>query len=160
MPRSNPLTDAAPDDTADDSERGSAALEFILVGLVLLVPIVYLIVALGMIQSQSLGTEAGARHIARAISQAANADDAQRSATLVLESVAAEYGMDPGTVDLSITCAPASSPCPSAGATLVVTVRTAVALPLVPPILGLDQIARIPVEAAAAQKVSRTWGTE
>ncbi len=159
MPRSNPLIDTG-DDAADDSERGSAALEFILVGLVLLVPIVYLIVALGMIQNQTLGTEAGARHIARAISQAANPEEAQRSARLVLESVAGDYGMDPGAVDLSIACAPAGSACPSAGATLVVTVRTAVALPLVPPILGLDQIARIPVEAAAAQKVSRTWGTQ
>ena len=163
MPRSNPLTDEAADadDAAvDDGERGSAALEFILVGLVLLVPIVYLIVALGMIQSQTLGTEAGARHIARTLSQASSAEEAQRSAHLVLESVAGEYGMDPRTVDLSIACAPAGVACPSAGATLVVTVRTAVALPLVPPILGLDQMARIPIEAAAAQKVSRTWGTQ
>ncbi|WP_404433529.1 TadE family protein [Microbacterium lacus] len=155
MRRSNPSIEVSGD--ADD--RGSAALEFILVGLVLLVPIVYLIVALGMIQSQSLGTEAGARHIARAISQAESADDARRSANLVLESVVGEYGMDAATVDFSLACIPAGSVCPSAGATLVVTVRASVALPLVPPILGLDQVARIPVEATSAQKVSRTWGT-
>lgn len=154
MPRSKPSIDVR----GDDDERGSAALEFILVGLVLLVPIVYLIVALGMIQGQSLGTEAGARHIARAIAQSENADDARRSANLVLESVVAEYGIDPAAVAFSISCTPTGSTCPSAGATLVVTVRTAVALPLIPPVLGLDQIARIPVEAVSAQKVSRTWG--
>ena len=55
-------------------ERGSAALEFILVGMLLLVPLVYLIVSLGLIQGQSLGAEAGARHIARALSTAESPD--------------------------------------------------------------------------------------
>src|SRR6478736_4417484 len=95
----------------DDAERGSAALEFIVVGLILLVPLVYLVLAPGLIQGQSLGVEAGARHIAQA------------------------------------------------GATLVVTVRTTVALPLVPPVLGLDRLASIPIEASSAHKVSRFWGT-
>ena len=48
-------------------DDGSAALEFILVGLVLLVPIVYLVIALGAIQGQALGVETGARQLARAI---------------------------------------------------------------------------------------------
>ena len=48
-------------------EEGTAALEFIAVGLLLLVPIVYLVITLGTIQGQSLGVEAGARHIARAV---------------------------------------------------------------------------------------------
>ena len=47
--------------STDDPERGSAALEFIVVGLVLLVPVVYLIVTLGLVQGQSLGAEAAAR---------------------------------------------------------------------------------------------------
>jgi hypothetical protein len=40
-----------------------------------------------------------------------------------------------------------------------VTVRANVSLPLVPPILGLERLATVPVEASAAQKVSRFWGT-
>ena len=51
-------------------DEGSAALEFILVGLVLLVPIVYLVVALGAIQGQALGVETGARQLARTIASA------------------------------------------------------------------------------------------
>ena len=146
-------------DRMTDHERGSAALEFILVGLVLLVPLVYLIVTLGLIQAQSLGAEAGARHVARAVSTAVNASDADGRADLVLDSVVREYGLDPRAVDVSVSCRPAGVECPSAGATLVVTLRTAVALPLVPPVLGLDRIARIPLEATAAQKVSRFWGS-
>jgi Flp pilus assembly protein TadG len=145
------------DDTVDDGERGSAALEFILVGTLLLVPLVYLIVALGMIQGQSLGAEAGARHIARAVSTAPDADAAARSADLILSSVVEEYGLEGEQIDVSMACRPGGGACPEAGATLVVTVRTRVALPLVPPVLGLDRLAAIPIEASAVQKVSRFW---
>lgn len=144
-------------ETDDDGERGSAALEFILVGTLLLVPLVYLIIALGMIQGQSLGAEAGARHIARALSTAPDADAAARSADLILSSVVDEYGLDGEQVDVSMACRPAGGACPEAGATLVVTVRTRIALPLVPPVLGLDRLAAIPIEASAVQKVSRFW---
>ena len=58
-----------------------------------------------------------------------------------------------------MSCSPAGAACPSAGATVIVTVTTRVSLPFVPPIFGLDKAASIPLEAAAAQKVSRLWGT-
>lgn len=140
----------------DDGERGSAALEFILVGVLMLVPLVYLVVALGLIQQQSLGAEAGARHVARAVSTAMDASSARDRADRVLAAVADEYGL--ADVELAISCRPAAAECPSAGATLHVTVRTTVALPLVPSVLGLDRLAAIPIEASAAQKVSRFWG--
>src|SRR4051794_5816628 len=109
--------------TADDAERGSAALEFIVVGLILLVPLVYLVVALGLIQGQSLGVEAGARHIARAVSMSTDADSARATADRVLDSVVEEYGIDPRAIDVGLSCRPAGATCPQAGATLVVTVR-------------------------------------
>jgi len=142
----------------DDPERGSAALEFIMVGLLLLVPLVYLVVALGLIQEQALGAEAGARHIARAVSTASGVEDARERADRVLQAVVNEYGMDAASVDLSLSCVPAGATCPESGATLVVTLRSRAPLPLVPPVLGLDDIASIPVEASSAQKVSRFWG--
>ena len=155
MPPMNPSTDGMP----DHPERGSAALEFILVGLILLVPLVYLVVSLGLIQGQTLGAEAGARHIARSVSQAADAASARTAAAVVLASVVDEYGIDASTVDVAMECVPAGASCPQAGATVVVTVRTRVALPLVPPVLGLDRLAGIPIEASSAQKVSRFWGS-
>ena len=146
--------------STDADEAGSAALEFILVGLLLLVPIVYLIVSLGLIQGQSLGVEAGARHLARAVSQAPDAASARDRADRVLHAVVQEYGIDPATLDVALTCRPAGATCPEAGATLVVTVTAEVALPLVPPVLGLERLARIPIEASAVQRVSRFWGSE
>ncbi|MGX5771857.1 TadE family protein [Microbacterium trichothecenolyticum] len=151
---SNRSTDTATEDPLGD-DRGSAALEFILVGLLLLVPLVYLVVALGLVQGQSLGAEAAARHVARAVSTATDAADARARADAVLVAVSEEYGLD--DVDLSLTCAPSGAACPRAGATLHVSVRTSVTLPLVPPVLELDRIAAVPIEASAAHKVSRFW---
>ncbi|WP_274645668.1 TadE family protein [Microbacterium sp. C7(2022)] len=133
-------------------------LEFILVGLVLLVPLVYLVITLGSIQGQSLGAEAGARHIARAIALSSDSDEARDRTDRILAAVVEEYGIDDSAVEIALHCRPASADCPSAGATVVVTVRTSVSLPLVPPVLGLDRIASVPVEASSAQKVSRFWG--
>lgn len=144
---------------ATAGQEGSAALEFIAVGIVLLVPLVYLVVALGAIQGQAMGAEAGARHLARAVATAADAGAATDRADAVLSAVVTEYGMDADAVELSLRCRPARAQCPSAGAMLVVTIRTRVTLPLVPAVLGLERIASVPVEASSAQKVSRFWGS-
>lgn len=154
MPRPRSWTDIR---AALADDRGSAPLEFIFVGLLLLVPVVYLIVALGLIQEQSLGAESGARHIARAVATAEGTASADARARVVLDTVVAEYGLDEERVDVAVTCRDAVATCPAAGATVVVTVRTEVALPLVPPVLGLERIARVPLEASVAQKVSRFW---
>ncbi|MDR2997809.1 MAG: TadE family protein [Microbacterium sp.] len=139
-------------------DEGSAALEFITAGVLLLVPLVYLVIALGAVQEQTLGAEAAARHTARAISQASDSAAATSRADAVLASVREEYGM--GDVDVAQSCVPAGGVCPRAGATVIVTVSTRVSLPFMPPIAGLDEITAIPIEASAAQKTSRLWGDE
>lgn len=140
-------------------DRGSAALEFIAVGTILLVPVAYLVVALGVVQDQLLGVQSAARHTARLVSTAAGAEEAQERADRVMATAVVEYGMDPEAVQVFVTCIPAGASCPSAGATVIVTVGTRVALPLIPPFLGGDLPTGIPIEASAAYKVSRTWGS-
>lgn len=143
-----------------NGDDGSAALEFITVGVILLVPLAYLVITLGVIQETLLGAEAAARHTARVIGQAENVTAAAENGEAVLASVIDEYGMDAESVDVSITCTPVGRECPSAGATVIVTVSARVSLPFVPEIFGLDRATQVPLEAAAAQKVSRLWGAE
>jgi len=145
-------------DAPADDDDGSAAVEFILVGVILLVPLVYLVVALGAVQGQTLGAESGARHIARALATAPDAATAAARTEAILASVVDEYGLAPDAVEVDISCTPAGAACPRSGATLRVTVATRVTLPLVPAIFGLDRIASVPIEAASVQKVSRFWG--
>jgi hypothetical protein len=161
MRRSKPSTDPRPARgirrLGDD---GSAALEFITVGLLMLVPLTYLVVALGTIQGQALGAEAGARHVARAIATASGDESARDRADAVLRSIVDEYGLDADRVRFTITCRPAGTQCPEPGSTVVVSIRTRAALPLVPAVLGLDRMASVPIEATAVQKVSRFWGSD
>jgi Flp pilus assembly protein TadG len=140
-------------------DDGSAALEFIAVGVVLLVPLVYLVIALGAIQEQTLGVEAAARHTARAIALAPDAATASLRSERVLVSMSDQYGIDADATEVSVTCAPAGVACPSAGATVTVTVATSVSLPLIPAIFGLDEAASIGVEGSGVQKVPRLWGS-
>ncbi|MEV7693458.1 TadE family protein [Microbacterium sp. NPDC089189] len=145
--------------TALADDTGNASLEFIVVGLILLVPLAYLVIALGSIQGHTLGVEAAARHAARAISTATDATDASQRAERIIGAVADEYGLSRDDVAVRWDCAPAGVECPSAGATLILTVSFRAPLPLVPPVLGLEDTAAVPVEATAVQKVSRVWGT-
>lgn len=117
-------------------------------------------IALGLIQEQTLGAEAAARHTARAIAMAPDTATAAARSEAVLSGIVDEYGLDAEAVDLRLSCTPAGDRCPSAGATLVVTITTRVRLPGVPPVFGLDRAASVVVQAESAQKVSRLWGDE
>lgn len=159
MPRSNAWIDRIRRGSLPD-DAGSAAIEFIFVGVLMLVPLVYLILTLGLIQGQALGVEAGARHIARAVATASDPEAAARRAREVRAAVTDDFGLDPRTVEVSMTCVPRGAACPSAGATVRVTMAARVALPLVPHLLGLNRWASIRVESHAAQHVSQFWGTQ
>jgi Flp pilus assembly protein TadG len=143
--------------TGFSGEGGSAALEFLAVGLVLLVPLAYLVIAVGQVQSHALGVEATARHVAHTLARTGESEETSRRVALVVDTVAAAYGIDGESMTVVVSCAPAPHPCPAAGATLAVTVSATAALPFLPPVLGLDRAAGVPVEATAVQKVSRFW---
>ena len=140
-----------------DDEGGNAALEFIVVGTLMLVPLAYLIITLASIQGQALGVATAVRHLSRSIAVASDDATADVHADRVLESVTSQYGIAPGTVTTSIDCIPSGAQCPRAGAIVSVTVRAEVALPMTPSLFGLDRIARVPVQATAVQRVSRFW---
>ncbi len=143
-------------------DAGSAALEFITVGVILLVPMIYLVVALGTIQEQILGAER--RPLATSPAPIAQAPDAA--------SAAARGDVRARTGDrrvrarcrrgrfLHSSCRPTGTECPSAGATIIVTVATRARLPQVPEILALDRSTAVPVQAQSVQKMSRLWGSE
>lgn len=141
------------------NEAGSSSLEFIAVGVLLLVPLLYLVIAIGAVQEQSLGVEAAARQAARALAAAPTTAQGAERGEQVLAGIIDEYGLDPDAIEVAVTCTPRSTACPTAGATVRVTVSTRVALPLVPSVLGLDEAVSVPVEAVSVQKVSR-WGSD
>ncbi len=140
------------------SESGSASLEFITVGMILLVPLVYLVLAMSAIQGGALAVEGAARQAARVYVQAPNEVEASARAARAVEIGLADYGIEAGDAEVRIDCKSGPTGCLSRQSAVTVTVRIQIPLPLVPDVLSLRSAASIPLEAIATQKVSRFWG--
>ncbi|MDH6533315.1 hypothetical protein M2119_001552 [Aurantimicrobium minutum] len=134
------------------SEEGSAALEFITAGMLLLVPVVYLVLAISAVQGATLATEGAARHAARVYVQAASASLATAHANLAVQAALEDFGIPAEKATVSVACSPN---CVSPRSLVTVTVAVNVPLPLVPAVLDLDQRAVVPVSAQASDVVSR-----
>lgn len=136
-----------------DADRGSASLEFLTVGILLLVPLVYLVLALAAVQGGALAVEGAARQAARVAvmaPQGAAGDAAvERAVTVAL----ADYGIDAGEASVAVSCDRAD--CREAGARVSVSVIARITLPLVPDVLALSAIGSVPIESTATQTVSR-----
>ncbi|MDQ1609537.1 MAG: hypothetical protein QOE16_2269 [Microbacteriaceae bacterium] len=139
-------------------EGGSASLEFITIGLVMLVPLVYLVLAVASIQAGALATEGAARQAARVYVQAPSESEAAARAGRAIEFALADYGLDVSDAQVRVSCAPNPAACLTRRGTVTVTVLVRAALPLVPNALDLQSAASIPIEARATQQVSRFWG--
>lgn len=141
------------------SERGSASLEFLTAGLILLVPLVYLVVALSAIQGAALAVEGAARQAARVYVQALDEAEANARTARAISFGLADYGIPEENATVSVDCEGART-CLSPLNPVTVTVRVSVVLPLVPEVLSLPKLTSIPVQASATQTVSRFWGAE
>jgi len=139
-----------------DDDEGSASLEFITAGLLLLLPMVYLVLTLSALQAGAFAVEGAARQAARVYVQGENAAEADAAAGRAIEFALADYGLEDSSVDVSVSCT--ESPCLTRRGFVTVTVATTVALPLVPPVLSVDTPLSIPVSSTATQQVSRFWG--
>lgn len=149
--RTEPSKRARPILGRDD---GSASLEFLATGVLLLVPIVYLIVAISAIQGAAFAAEGAARAAARSYVQAEDATAGDRMAKGILKMAAEDFGIDPGAASAQITCVPSTRDCLQPDAVVTVTVDIQVVLPLVP--VGLDAAVplQVPVSGSAVQRVS------
>jgi hypothetical protein len=137
-------------------ERGSASLEFLTVGIVLLVPLVYLVLALAAIQAGALGVEGAARQAARVAVIAADPGDSDAAVDRAVRVALADYGIDAAAASVSVTCD--RTDCLEPGARVSVSVLARVEVPLVPDFLALTAIGIVPIEASATQTVSRFAG--
>ena len=136
-----------------DAERGSASLEFLTVGILLLVPLVYLVLALSAIQGGALGVEGAARQAARVAVMASDEPAAQAAVERAVRIALADYGMDAAAASVHLRCD--RPDCTEPGARVSVSVSARVELPLVPDVLSLSAIGSVPIEASATQTVSR-----
>ena len=117
-------------------ERGSAVVEFSWLAILLMVPLVYVMLAVFDVQRASYGATAATRAAGRAfviVPEGLSEDDARTRAFDAARLAMKDQGMELSPDQLRITCDPA---CLEPGSTVTVTLDTEVRLPLIPDALG------------------------
>ena len=118
-------------------ERGAAVVEFVVVFLALLVPLVYVIAVMADVQRGLLATSSAAREVGRVYVTAADRGDARVRVERAYAEVLGNYGLRPGggrdRLEVAAGC-PAGAPAacadgfgPGAEVRVVVSYRVAVA---------------------------------
>jgi Flp pilus assembly protein TadG len=129
-------------------EDGTATIEFVWLSILLLVPFVYILVAVFDAQRASYGVSTASRSAARAFLQAPDAAAGERRARLAARVALDDQGLAAASV--RITCLPSPADCLQPGSSVRIVVRTTQALPLTPSALG-PQLGGITVDSTHTQ---------
>ena len=139
-------------------EVGTASLEFVTAGMILLLPMVYLVLTMSALQAGSLAVEGAARQAVRVYVQAPDTRDAEAEAERAIRFALADYGLDPSQASVVISCSPRPADCLRRRATVTITVGVSVGLPLVPSALTIGGPLTVLLRSTATEQVSRFWG--
>jgi Flp pilus assembly protein TadG len=125
----------SPDGRADD-ERGTAIVEFVWLAILLLVPLLYIVLAVFDTQRASYAASAAARSASRAFVTSPDQDTAYSRAEAAARLAFGDQGIEAADFALTISCRPDPSHCLTPGSVVAVEVRSAADLPLMPAVLG------------------------
>jgi Flp pilus assembly protein TadG len=132
-------------------DDGNAVVEFCVLGVLMLIPIVYLVISLGRIEAGSLAVQRAARESGRVYVTAASDVEGRRRAQLAAELALADQGFSAAAADghagLVVDCDAPDCLAPDARVTTRATL--AVVLPGVPGVL--DRLIPLRVEVTATQ---------
>ena len=110
------------------SERGDASVEFLGILVVLVIPVLYIVLAIGQVSAGAMAVDAGAREAARILAQdSGRRADAERAVALIVE----DFGVD-APASVASSCAA----CASSEGAIEVSVSVRVPLPFLPAWLG------------------------
>ncbi len=133
-------------------DGGSAVVEFVALGLLLLLPVVYLVLVLGRVQAASYASQGAARTAARAVVVAADEATGRRTAVAAVAVALADHGFeDDPAAALRLDCS--ATPCLTPGATVTTAVTVDVVLPGVPAFVDRVVPARVAVTARSVEAV-------
>lgn len=119
-------------------ESGSALIEIVWLGLLLLIPLVYIVLAVFDVQRASYGASAATRAAGRAFALAPDSATAEARAIAAARVALADHGIELDPDAVTITCAPDPGSCLSPDALITVNLDLAMPLPLIPAALGSD----------------------
>lgn len=125
-------------------EEGRAIVEFIFLGILLILPLTYLVLTLARIQAATFSASLAGREAGRAFVTATDDGEAQARARTAAQIAFQDFGFDRGT-DLSISCD--GSPCLRAEGVVTSTATIEVPLPLIPDFVAASVPASVSISS-------------
>jgi len=120
------------------AQHGSALVEVTWLSILLLVPLLYIVLAVFEVQRSAFGVSAAARAAGRAYATAPTESEGIARARLAASLALEDQRVDPDKLEIRITCHPDRDNCLAPGAVIDVDLGYPVALPLMPSALGGD----------------------
>jgi len=117
------------------NEQGSALVELTWLGLLLLVPLLWIVLSVFEVQRGAFAVSGAARAAGRAYALAPSDAVGDARARAAARQVLVDHGIGDQPLGMSVSCAPAGD-CHAPGATITVDLRSRVDLPLLPDVLG------------------------
>ena len=133
------------------ADSGRAIVEFVLLGLLLIVPLFYLVATLGRVQAAAFAVSTASREAGRAYTTAPAGTDPSVRARAAGDLSFADYGFDQHS--LSIVCD--GTPCLRADGRITVTATVTVPLPFLPDAVADVIPVHYPVSATHVATVAR-----
>lgn len=127
-------------------EAGTAIVEFVWLAILLLVPLLYIVLAVFDTQRTAYAASAAARSATRAFVTSPDEATGYARAEAAARLAFGDQGIGAGDFTLEITCRPDPDHCLTPGSVVAADVRSAADLPLMPTALG-GSTPRIAVEA-------------
>lgn len=117
-------------------EEGTALIEVTWLAILLLVPLLYIVLAVFEVQRSAFAVSAAARAAGRAYSIAPSESEAMDRARAAAEVALSDQDLNIERSHVVVTCSPAPDDCLSPGGVIRVDVSYPVALPLMPSALS------------------------
>lgn len=117
-------------------EHGTALVEFTWLAILLMVPLLYVVLAVFEVQRAAYGASTASRAAGRAVVQAPAEARARGDALAAVDLALRDQGVPRDRRTLGVICTPQPRNCLAPGSLVTVEVATSVPLPLVPDFLG------------------------
>jgi hypothetical protein len=125
-------------------DRGAAVIEFLLLGVGLLIPLAYIGIAAAGVQSAVFASTQAVREAGRAFASSVTADEGRGRALAAARLAFADHGLDLPAGALHLTCPEGA--CLSPGSSVVVDLSWSVSLPGVPAAIPVQSTHTVPID--------------
>jgi Flp pilus assembly protein TadG len=117
-------------------EDGSALVELTWLGILLLIPLLWIILSVFEVQRGAFAVSGAARAAGRAYALAPTDAEGRQRAEAAARQALADQGVADAPLDVRITCTPYPNDCHSGTSVITVVIASRVDLPLLPSVLG------------------------